>query len=356
MDAVITTADWFRYIESLGPSDDRDSLRLRIESAGADPEHAAWLLSIDRRRRIARKVASVGIGFAIVGGALSAYQWWLALRGALNAPEIADTVIPAGLLAIGALILVIASGVELSPPLNLSDRMIPAELPPPPRQVGYSIRASAARRMAAGVFCLMLAPLAMSVTDVRNRVWLRDHGAETTGHVTETYTRKGSKGSIDYYYRYEFDHGTGVQAVGRERFEQTRVGDTVPVTYLPSRPEINRATTKARLHSWAIDDPVLAIAMLYLLLIVPVIALLAGRGMSRQRTLAERGVATMAEVTRVRQQVIDYRFGDQAGRFMFGRRRLRERPAVGQPLVILYDPDKPKRSAPLGAIGDFELR
>jgi len=353
--AVITTADWLRYIESLGPSDDRDSLRMRIESAGADPQHAAWLLSVYRQRRIAHTVASVGIGFAIVGAALSAYQWWLALSGALNAPEIAETIIPAALLAIGAVIMVIGSGIELSPPLDFADRAIPAELTPPPRQVGYSIRASAARRMAAGVFCMMLAPLAMSVTDVRNRVWLRDHGVETTGRVTGTYTRKGSKGSIHYYYRYEFDGGTGVQSVARKQFEQTRVGDTVPVTYLPSRPQINRATTKARLHRWTFDDPVLAVAMFYLLLIVPLVALLAGHGHARQRTLAERGVATMAEVTRARQQVIEYRYGDQTGRYMFGRRRLRERPAVGQPLVILYDPDKPKRSAPLGAIGDFEL-
>lgn len=354
---MITTADWLRYIESLGPSDDDESMRMRLESAGADPALAGWLLSIDRQRRVAQKVARIATLVVLVGIVWTAYQWTLALRGASNAPEINDAIPAAVVLATGALAMLIASGVELSPPLDLVHPTIPSDLTPPPRQVGVSLRTGAARRMALAMFCFMLAPFALAVTETRNRVWLARDGVETTGHVTDVYTRKGSKGRTDYYARYEFDHGTGVRSLRRAQFGVTNIGDTVPVTYLPSRPRINRAETKAQLQSsfW-VEDPVLVIAFVYLLLIAPAIAIAVGYGVRRQRQLAERGVAVLGEVTGARRQMIEYRYLNQRGRFMYGKRRLRERPVEGQPLVILYDPDKPKRSAPLGAISDFELR
>lgn len=354
---MITTADWLRYIESLGPTNDTQALRLRVESAGAEPAYAEWLLKLVRQRRIAKAASRAGMTMLTAGVAWSAYQWWLALSGSPNAPDGANVAFVAALVGVGAVVIVISSAFELSPPLDLSQHTIPAELGPPPRQVGVSVRSFAARRLALGVFCMMLTPLALSVGDTRDRVWLRDRGVETTGHVTSTFTKKGSKGHVSYFFGYAFDRGSGIQSVPRSRFEQMHEGDPVPVTYLPLRPEISRARTKAQLASWfSFEDPMLAAVLVYFIVVMPIVALLAGHVVSEQRALAERGVATVAEVTESRRQVIEYRFGERTGRFLLRKRRLRERPAPGQPLVVLYDPDKPKRNAPLGAMGDFEFR
>ena len=352
---MITTADWLRYIESLGPTDEREVLRERIESAGADPGFAAWLLSIVRQRQIARAVARSGSVIAAAGIAWSAYLWWLALRGAPDAPNVTATIPAAVMIGLGALMMIIATSIELSPPLHLDYRTLPSELAPPPRQVGASRRTAGAWRLAIAVFCFILAPASLSVEPVRNRIWLRDHGVETTGRVAGFFTRSGSKGRIDHYYRYEFDEGTGARLV-RSR-DNLRVGDTVPVTYLPERPAINVAQRKADLRPLlSLDDPILAIVLVYLIAVIPLTMLAAAYGVGLQRSLAERGVATVATVTQVRRQMIEYRYDDQTRRYVYGKRRIRERLTEGQPLVILYDPEKPKRSIPLGALSDLELR
>lgn len=354
---MITTADWLAYIDSLGPSD-AQSMRMRLQSAGADAERAEWLVSMVWRRQLSRYVARVAVVFLIVGAAWAAYLWWLALSGSLRGPEIKDTIAPCIIIAVGALALLIASAVELSPPLDLtSHRAIPSELPPPPRRIAESgDRRALSSRLLCGIVAMMVVPAVISTPRVRDRVVLQKQGIDATGKVIDVYTRKGSKGSIRHYVRYAFEKGEGVQSVEREDFPTYHPGDSVPVTYLPARPDISAMQSKADLMSGSFfGDPVLARVLAFFVVMIIVVFVILNAVMKRVRRIAERGIPVVAEITKTRGQAIEYRFGEITGKYVYGKRSLRERPAVGEPIVILYDPENPKRHMPLGALSDLRL-
>ncbi len=357
MDAVITTADWLAYVDSLGPSD-AQSMRMRLESAGAEPQRAEWIVSLVWHRQIARYVARVAVFVLLASVGLSVYQWWLALTGASNAPDLKATFIPAAAIGVSAMALVISGAIELSPSFDLfSLHAIPPELAaPPPRRVIPGDRRSAAWRIPIGFFCLMLIPSALAMPRARNRTWLRKGGVETTGHVARTYTVQGSRGHVSYYVRYDFDHGEGVTSVGRNAFPTFHEGDPIPVTYLPSRPEINLAERKAQLESRSIlfDDGGIVVALIYFVFVFPIFGAVLSAASRRERALAEGGVAAIAQITKVSRQAIEYQFGGQLGRFSF-KQKLREQPVEGQQFIVLYDPDKPKRSMPVGAMSDIRF-
>jgi hypothetical protein len=355
--AVITTADWLRYIDSLGPSD-AQSMRMRLQSAGADEKRAEWLVSLVWKRQLARHVARIATLVLLAGLGWSAWLWWLALQGSPDGPVMSQVLIPAGLIMIGGLALVISSAVEISPPLDLMiDTTALSRLQPPPRQFAVSEgRTGAGWRLGLAAAAVAMAPMLVGAPIVRNRMMLRRSGVETTGKVRETFTTRGSKGRINYRVRYEFDRGSGVKSVSRGEFPQFHAGDSIPVTYLPDRPEIHEAMSKTELSApLGVLGSGVVPAFVIISAMLPIIILIIRFATAPQRTLAERGVVAIAEITDAKHQAVKYRFGEHSGRYFWGKRQVRERPALGQPLVILYDPEKPSRSIPLGALGDIEF-
>jgi hypothetical protein len=353
---MITTADWMRYIDSLGPSEE-STMKSRLRSAGADPAYADFLVGLIWKRQVSRRAAQIAFVLLAIGLAWSAYECWLAFQGSPKGPEFSDIAFPVGLLVIGGLTLIISSASEISPAIDLSsNREIPRDLAPPPRAITFAAaKSGAAWRLAIGVICFMLMPLLFAAPEMRKRVMLRDHGVETVGHVTGKFITRGSKGSSHYHLRYSFDGGSGSTSVSRKSYEETNEGESLPVTYDRDQPQINLARTKAQLKAVVIDEPVWIALIVYFVVVLPLILIVIRFGTMTQRILGERGVAAVAEVTGISRQSVTYRFGEHTGRWFWGKRRVRERPSVGQPLVILYDPEKPPRNLPLGALGDFEI-
>jgi hypothetical protein len=114
----ITTADWLRYVESLGPADPQ-SLQLRLQAAGLDQDRAAWIARLTRRRELARKVSFAAIFVMLAGIAWCAYYWALALRGDPAAPDVAGVAWSVGVMILGALTLLIAAATEQNLPLDV---------------------------------------------------------------------------------------------------------------------------------------------------------------------------------------------------------------------------------------------
>ena len=355
MDALITTADWLRYIESLGPTD-AESLRVRLETAGADPARASFLVSVWRVQTNARRVTMVAAAMLAIGLGAAAHQWWLALQGERIGHEPRDIYIVTAVIAVAAFALLLGSALQLSPPLDLSYREIPAGLGPPPRNVAIRRKRGASIGLGIAIVSFIVAPFTIAVIEVRNRVLLRDHGVETTGRVTETYVTAGSKGSKNYHVAYEFEQGHGTISVGSRQYGSYHSGDSIPVTYLPSNPDVNEGRHRADiLRGPGMSDPLTIGVLFYIVAIAFFVVMLASMQDKRRLRLAERGVAVVAEVTGLSMQSVNYRFDDREGRFRWAKRKVRERPSQGQPLVILYDPENPKRNMPLGALGDVEF-
>ena len=93
------------------------------------------------------------------------------------------------------------------------------------------------------------------------------------------------------------------------------------------------------------------------MIVVPAAILSIKNNASRTRDLAERGVAGIGTVRYIgRRGSVSYRYGEHTGIVLSGRsRRARERPQVGQPLVVLWDPENPERSIPLAALTEVEF-
>jgi hypothetical protein len=144
------------------------------------------------------------------------------------------------------------------------------------------------------------------------------------------------------------------------RYQSLRPGEPIAVTYVPARPEVNEPRHKGEIDSKsALGDNRLVLPVVFPLIMLPLIAIIVGLTRVRHRKLAEEGVATIGTVTPAHGPAVLYTYetpaGIQVGRFFHGKRHLRERPEEGQELVILYDPQKPSRSIPLGGLSDFEF-
>jgi hypothetical protein len=231
----------------------------------------------------------------------------------------------------------------------------------PPRRVNFATSRGAFVRLVVAMIAMPLAIITFALPQVRNRIWLQQHGVETQGEVTRTYTTKGSKGRIRYHVDYQFEGRVGSDSVSRDVYDQMHAGDRIPVTYLPSRPEINTPRSKESVDSRprVFSDRRSLLPLLFLLVFVPLVALIAYGAHQKQLKLAENGIAVVGTAAEMRHQSIVYTYntpeGVKEGRFNLNKRRVRERPRGGEPLVVLYDPAKPDRSVPLGTLGDLEI-
>jgi hypothetical protein len=352
----ITTREWLEHVDSLG--DERELVVGRLMGQGVDESRARWLVAGARRQRTTRAVAGFALAVAAAGFGWLAWLWFQAFRGAPDAPETAMVLRPALLAGGGMLVYLVATAISFTNRLDVGAyTAIPPELTPPPRQVDDDTWKLIVTIILADIAMLVAAMSPLLLVQVRNTVWLQQRGVQSAGTVTEMEIRRGSKGQISHHIRYDFDGHGGWAGVSPERYAALHRGDQVPVTYLPERPAISQPRAKQDVHLFGQPDP-LPIAFLaggLLLVFVLVRAALA-----RRRTLAEEGVPAVATIIDVRPQRFRYSFEVEGnaveGMLLLNRQKLREMPRVGDKLVVLYDPAKPRRSVALAALPRIVFR
>jgi len=188
-----------------------------------------------------------------------------------------------------------------------------------------------------------------AVRDRALREQVDDQGIVAQAAVTEL-TRTRGKDSR-YFVHYTYTAGErlyqGRASVGRAYWATLRQGSPLIVRYLPSQPGQSwiRGYEPRGVPFWA--GPVVAMSL----------ALLAGvrwYALRRQRMLLAEGRGALAQVTRskkVRGQhgahyVVYYEFRLMSGAVASGRYSSRRSPPPdGATICVVYDPDRPNRSA-----------
>jgi hypothetical protein len=220
------------------------------------------------------------------------------------------------------------------------------------------VRLTGTGRLVAGIGALL--PVAallsgfwlqeQSVRDRALRQEVDNQGIVAQAVVTELTRTRGKDSRYFVHYRYFASERLyqGRASVGRGYWTSLREGSLLTVRYLPSRPEQSwiRGYEPRGVPHWA--GPVVALS-LALLTCAPWYAL------RRQRMLLAEGRGALAQVTRakkVRSQhgahyVVYYEFRLMSGAVASGRYTSRRSPPpVGMTICVVYDPDRPNRSAP----------
>jgi hypothetical protein len=155
-----------------------------------------------------------------------------------------------------------------------------------------------------------------------------------------------------YFVRYNYFAGersyVGQASVGRGYWTSLREGSPLMVRYLPSRPEQSwiRGYEPRGVPFWAGFVVAIGLALS---------ALVLWYTLRRQWVLLAEGRGALAQVTRskrVRSQhgahyVVYYEFRQMSGTASSGRYTSRRSPPpVGMTICVVYDPDRPNRSAP----------
>jgi hypothetical protein len=184
---------------------------------------------------------------------------------------------------------------------------------------------------------------------------LRMRGAETTGIVTNKRSRLGT--TTHYYIRYEFRISIRTiessARVSEERWDALRVGDSIPVTYLPRLPQSSLPVARRDLSLENVfgEAPTWQFGLATLLLLVLIV--LMNRIRRRQVRLLRNGNAVIATVTAINGQRVEYSFDTPSGlitsRWSY-RGSVLPKPAAGDTFAILYDPDNPNMNGPWIAI------
>jgi hypothetical protein len=188
-----------------------------------------------------------------------------------------------------------------------------------------------------------------AVRDRALRQAVDEQGISAQAVVTEL-TRTWEK-DARYFVRYEYFAGErlyqGRSSVGRGYWTNLRQGSPIIVRYLPPRPEQSwiRGYEPRGVPFWA--GPVVAIGLV-------ISALALGYALRRQWVLLAEGRGALAQVTRskrVRSQhgahyVVYYEFRLMSGAASSGRYTSRRTPPPdGTTICVVYDPDRPNRSA-----------
>jgi len=170
----------------------------------------------------------------------------------------------------------------------------------------------------------------------------RRAATKTVGRITRSYG--AGKGRFRYEYRFEAEGRSygGSFSTSRRAYA---IGEPIEINYLPGRPE----------HNWATGYQVTGLPLYFGPLVAAAslaVAAVLGLYLRNQRRLLEDGravVATVLRVEPVRLKGVRYRVhyefpllsgARQAGHFDLPSDPA---PAPGTPIVVLYDPDNPRR-------------
>jgi hypothetical protein len=177
-----------------------------------------------------------------------------------------------------------------------------------------------------------------------------EQGISAQAVVTELTRMRGKQSR--YFVRYRYVAGERLYqrraSVGRGYWANLRQGSPIVVRYLPSRPEQSwiRGYEPRGVPFWA--GPVVALSL-------ALFALAPWYTLRWQRMLLTEGRGALAQVTRskkVRSQhgphyVVSYEFRLLSGSVRSGRySSTKSPPPDGATICVLYDPDRPNRSAP----------
>ena len=201
---------------------------------------------------------------------------------------------------------------------------------------------------------LMFLALPLGILYPKAQRWgaLRTRGAETTGVVTNKRSHLGQNTTF-FYLDYEFRNGIltipGSARVPEERWSPLHVGDSVPVTYLPSFPRISQPNARPDLSLTNVFEGALMVPLAGIVVLFFALIALTTRLQKRQLHLLRNGKAIIASVTAIRGPRVDYSFDTPSGIVTgrcFYRGSALPYPDTGDQFVVLYDTERPKRSIP----------
>jgi len=168
-------------------------------------------------------------------------------------------------------------------------------------------------------------------------------GAAAEATVTRVW-RTGGK-STSYRLSYTFE--VGRQPVGghsqapHDLWRTLKVGDRIPVRYIPADPSVNHPA------SWPVS-----VTPEWIVAFVPAsflaITAIFGWMIRRQWRLLAEGRPAPGVVTKARrvknQRILHYEFRTMDGAVRKGRSNARHLYAIGEPVCVLYDPERPGTS------------
>jgi hypothetical protein len=224
------------------------------------------------------------------------------------------------------------------------------------------------------LFCGLLIWIASGfwggMVDIGETWTLWRQGQRTTAQIIgrDIVRDPAAGGPVHYAFRVGGRAIVGHYNASPEEYANAWTGRPLPVTYLPSDPRIHRrgvaeghtVLEMCRKWGWSLLEGLL-------LLGAPFLAL--ERRFQPQLRLARAGRAVTGTVTgclplgRRRQPAahrLDYRFPMPNGQTQVGSARVKreaaERQQPGDPLAILYDPDRPERNLPEAALSAVQIR
>jgi hypothetical protein len=173
-------------------------------------------------------------------------------------------------------------------------------------------------------------------------------GTRTTGTVTRLWTDGDNRRRVGYRFAVEGRVFDGRARVSDAVRRTLRVGSAVEVRYLPGSPELNDLGGTPRT---AVPWPV----PLIIGVLAPACGVLCLVGVMRQRRLLAEGSVAWGVVTSVSthksqhgsHRTLKYDFTLPSGIKASGKSEASQKsPAVGAPVLVVYEPDVPSRSRP----------
>jgi len=239
-----------------------------------------------------------------------------------------------------------------------------------PRRVRFKAKTQRARLvMVNALTAVVLACFWLASRDIRELHALQTSGVTRNAEVYKEYESHDDD-EANYYLRYRYSADAGEIITGRirvpeSRYNQTQIGDTLPITFLRADPTHHRvgqvdASRVARQNrNWWI------IVALVTLLFGGIFAL-CERWRRRNLRLLRDGVPVAAKVTRLRAinnetlaYYVTYAFS-LTSVLVYAKEvsvppALYMRLAEGDTITVLYDPENPERNRPYDHIPDAEL-
>ncbi len=219
------------------------------------------------------------------------------------------------------------------------------------RSTPRPVKLSAAGMLVAGIVLLccvgIVADLVGTLGQVRLRNTARQDGVAATGEVigVTVFHGKNAREVVRYRYQAADAWREGRASLPGHRRPTFAAGDKIQIAFLPSDPDV----------SWmpghAPGLPLWFVPIIPTCLVIAVIFLV--RELRQQAYMLSNGRAALGRVTESRRVYkrdhrayrIDYEFTILSGARRSGRYEIvKNPPTTGAPLIILYDPDQPRRS------------